>query len=674
LADLQQAAERPFDPLDVAEWGLQAAEALAYAHTHGIIHRDVKPSNLIRDGEGRIWLTDFGLAKRLDDVELSMTGAILGTPRYMSPEQASSMSRPVDHRTDIYSLGATLYEFATGQNLFDAVTPHVALGKIINDDPAAPRTIRPGLPRDLETIIMRCISKEAHHRYESAEQLVADLRAYIDGRPIHSRRPSWAENLRRWTTRNQRMVSTASIAAATAVMAIAIGYVAVQGYCESRESRLMFKSTRQLSTPVVANILRTDGTKVVPSFTLPTQQPIKIPKGDYELKLSSTGELDDFYNLRCEAGKEAILKTHMRDRNVFPPFKMDGDWEPWNHDGKTDFVIFDQGEITLRDGASSEVVWSNNLTENEQLNSITNRATLRLPRFRWNSDLKKRHEFTSTIARVASFDDKLDVDGDGTSDLLVSCKSYPMMMLFSGADGELLWWNINEGAENKDQPSRRNGCVIGNPLVTDIDGDSVPDFIACFARDESEKDPASCYLRGISGAIGATLWHHAIAPELIGQALARAIRPTPHMSRWYRPSTFFHYQPTPGRAGGGSWFIDATTTLSNNCGKLAPYEPMFPKNDKSQVVMAVGNTLLQFDPKSGDIDSTFALNRIPVRKPQLLETNQGPAVLLCESNTTEGSAAALSLTVHSLDTQSTIWSQTIPVRWERLITFDEIVN
>jgi serine/threonine protein kinase len=107
----------------VADWGLQAAEALAHAHARGVIHRDIKPSNLILDPEGRIWLTDFGLAKRAEDVTLSLTGALLGTPRYMSPEQASSLTQPVDHRTDIYSLGATLYELATGQPIFQANSP-----------------------------------------------------------------------------------------------------------------------------------------------------------------------------------------------------------------------------------------------------------------------------------------------------------------------------------------------------------------------------------------------------------------------------------------------------------------------------------------------------------------------------------------------------------------------
>ena len=139
---------------DVANWGLQSAEALAHAHQRGVIHRDIKPSNWILDPDGRIWLTDFGLAKRMIDVSLSMAGAILGTPRYMSPEQAAATTNPIDHRTDIYSLGATLYELATGRPLFEADSPHAVITQILTTKPPAPRVICPNLPRDVETIIV----------------------------------------------------------------------------------------------------------------------------------------------------------------------------------------------------------------------------------------------------------------------------------------------------------------------------------------------------------------------------------------------------------------------------------------------------------------------------------------------------------------------------------------
>ena len=125
-----------------------------------MIHRDIKPSNLLLDDEGTLWLTDFGLAKRMDEVTMTLTGAMLGTPRYMSPEQAAATRQPVDHRTDIYSLGATLYELVTGQPVFAADTPHEVISQIITTEPRPPRQFDRSLPRDLETIVLKCLAKE----------------------------------------------------------------------------------------------------------------------------------------------------------------------------------------------------------------------------------------------------------------------------------------------------------------------------------------------------------------------------------------------------------------------------------------------------------------------------------------------------------------------------------
>ena len=132
LAEVLSENGGPLPADQVAQWGLQAAEALAHAHERGVIHRDVKPSNLLLDTEDRLWLTDFGLARRMDDVTLSLTGAILGTPRYMSPEQAVAAHRRVDHRTDLFSLSATLYELLTGQPAFAGDSPHEVIQSILD--------------------------------------------------------------------------------------------------------------------------------------------------------------------------------------------------------------------------------------------------------------------------------------------------------------------------------------------------------------------------------------------------------------------------------------------------------------------------------------------------------------------------------------------------------------
>jgi WD40 repeat protein len=236
LAQLaEQAGEtgKPIAPRDLAGWALQASEALAHAHQRGVVHRDVKPSNLILDPGGRIWLTDFGLAKRADDVTLSVAGALLGTPRYMSPEQAEAMSRPVDHRTDIYSLGATLYELAVGGPIFQADSPHAVITQILKAEPPAIRTLNSAFPRDLETIILKCLAKEPHKRYQTAAELAEDLRAFLDERPILARRISWIERARRWSRRNP----LAAGLSAALLFALLSGLGATTGFWSLAEER-----------------------------------------------------------------------------------------------------------------------------------------------------------------------------------------------------------------------------------------------------------------------------------------------------------------------------------------------------------------------------------------------------------------------------------------------------
>jgi WD40 repeat protein len=186
----------------VARLGVQAAEALAYAHQRGIIHRDIKPSNLLLDAQGVLWVTDFGLARRVNDITLTQAGALVGTPRYMSPEQAEAARRPVDHRTDVYSLGATLYELAVRRPPFDGPTSVEVLMQVIGREPPRPRQLAPDLPRDLETIVLKAMAKRREDRYATAQALADDLRRFLAGEPVQARRVGPAGRLARWSRRN----------------------------------------------------------------------------------------------------------------------------------------------------------------------------------------------------------------------------------------------------------------------------------------------------------------------------------------------------------------------------------------------------------------------------------------------------------------------------------------
>jgi serine/threonine protein kinase len=174
----------------VAELGVQAAEALDHAHGLGVIHRDIKPANLMLDAASRLWISDFGLARLQDDAGLTMTGDLLSTLRYMSPEQALARRGYLDHRTDIYSLGATLYELLTLQPAIDGQDRQEVLRKIAQDEPVPPRRHNPAIPRELETILLKAMNKEPGDRYATAQELADDLRRFLEDKPIRARRPT----------------------------------------------------------------------------------------------------------------------------------------------------------------------------------------------------------------------------------------------------------------------------------------------------------------------------------------------------------------------------------------------------------------------------------------------------------------------------------------------------
>ncbi|MBI2807217.1 MAG: serine/threonine protein kinase [Planctomycetes bacterium] len=165
------------------------ARAVHYAHKQGILHRDLKPSNVLIDADDEPHITDFGLAKRLGEggSGKTRTGAVLGTPSYMSPEQAQGKTAEIGPAADIYSLGAILYELVTGRPPFRAETPLDTVMQVIDQEPVPPRLLNANVEHDLETICLKCLTKDPHQRYASAEELGEDLQRYLDGDSIHAR-------------------------------------------------------------------------------------------------------------------------------------------------------------------------------------------------------------------------------------------------------------------------------------------------------------------------------------------------------------------------------------------------------------------------------------------------------------------------------------------------------
>jgi eukaryotic-like serine/threonine-protein kinase len=202
----------------VAQFGVQVALALDHAHTRGILHRDIKPANLLLDDKCQVWVTDFGLAQIQSNPGLSLSGDVLGTLRYMSPEQALGKRVVIDGRTDIYSLGVTLYELLTLRPVFDGKDRQEILRKIAQDDPAPPRKLNPAVRRDLESIVLKAMAKEPGGRYATMMELANELRRFLEDKPIKARRPTLLDRAAKWTRRHRPLVASATAATVSFLM------------------------------------------------------------------------------------------------------------------------------------------------------------------------------------------------------------------------------------------------------------------------------------------------------------------------------------------------------------------------------------------------------------------------------------------------------------------------
>jgi serine/threonine-protein kinase len=209
----------PLPPAEAARLTAVLARAMQHAHQHGVVHRDLKPANVLLSEDGTPKVADFGLARRLDVASgQTQSGAVVGTPGYMAPEQAEGKGKQVGPAADVYALGAILYELLTGRPPFQAATPLDTLLQVLERDPEPPRRLRPEVPRDLETITLKCLRKEPGRRYAGAAELADDLQRFLDGGPVRARPVGRLARLGRWC-RRRPLVTGLVLALAVSLLA-----------------------------------------------------------------------------------------------------------------------------------------------------------------------------------------------------------------------------------------------------------------------------------------------------------------------------------------------------------------------------------------------------------------------------------------------------------------------
>jgi serine/threonine-protein kinase len=236
---------KPVAPRRAAEIMEALARAMGLAHERGIIHRDLKPANVLMSVQGTPKITDFGLAKRIEsDSQQTRSGTLMGTPSYMAPEQARGETHAIGPPADIYALGAILYEMLTSRPPFQGATMMDTLDQVCNQEPVPPTRLQPKLSRDLETVCLKCLQKEARKRYATANELADDLQRFLQGEPIKARPVGPVERAWRWCRRNPRV---ASLSAAVAVLGAALTVGLVLSLVRSARDRQTMGEARKVA-------------------------------------------------------------------------------------------------------------------------------------------------------------------------------------------------------------------------------------------------------------------------------------------------------------------------------------------------------------------------------------------------------------------------------------------
>ncbi|HXP63592.1 MAG TPA: serine/threonine-protein kinase [Dongiaceae bacterium] len=311
-------------PLQAAEYMSAIADAIHFAHKNGTLHRDLKPTNILIDIFNQPRVTDFGLARcEALDPHLTASGQVLGTPGFMSPEQAQAKSAVLGPHSDVYSAGAVLYYLLTQRAPFAAGSVAETLDLVIHHEPVSPRALNPSVPRDLETICLKCLDKDPARRYRSAQDLSDELGRFSRGEPILARPPNVAERAWRWCARNRALSASLGTAALLLVSGVVVStWQAVRAKAEAAKSRQIANFLQDMLKGVGPSVALGRDTKMLREILDQTAERIgKELKGQPVVEAELRATIGDVYVQLGEYGKaEAMHREALRlARHVYGP-------------------------------------------------------------------------------------------------------------------------------------------------------------------------------------------------------------------------------------------------------------------------------------------------------------------------------------------------------------------
>ncbi|HAC91110.1 MAG TPA: hypothetical protein DCF63_10850, partial [Planctomycetaceae bacterium] len=554
----------------VVEIGIQVCDALSYAHSCGVVHRDVKPGNLLQDSEGMIWLADFGLAYRMFDATLTLSQAILGTPRYMSPEQIQSVRFPsiyetsnqstvtlrpvqkpkqskyqfndhsgeVDHHTDIYSLGATLFELLTGQPVFDQTSPIELLSAIQFDEPPDPTNLSPECPKSLAIVLQKCLEKSPRDRYEMVADLQEDLTAVRDDRPISVPGLSAWTLLKRRVARHSNRIWIATVGALVALGALLGAVSLYRNYSERQMAQWKLTSSGGPFLVSLAKIGEQSGPqRQVESVALPMHQTQKTRAGAYDVQLAQPGRFSQPATVYLSSGQSNSM--HYQDGHPSPTEidvegKLFTEVRSQNDSSHRTLVTIDRNQITAY-GPDSKllfqvpVAFASKPTEDNANKQNATGPTDASPERRTRAidfgfdrgDLWEQYwAIQPNLAKPARvLSPCTDVSGDGQMDYIFSARWEPVIAALD-QQGALLWQvRLPVEVSDEAQPTRQRKpvelCAVNQMrLSDDITGDGIAEIVVVTQRelDLAKKPFVFSQLSVVDGNTGQVVWTKSIAP------------------------------------------------------------------------------------------------------------------------------------------------------------------